>query len=73
MNERTGQRGDQEVGVCHVCGERFDTQEALSKHLMDEHPGDVLPDPKASENDTITDEISDAFTSGRDDPGEDVR
>ena len=44
MTERTEQRGDPEVGVCHVCGREFDTQLELSKHLMDEHDGDVLPD-----------------------------
>ncbi len=42
MTERDEQRGDQEVGVCHVCGEKFDTQLALSKHLMDVHEDDVL-------------------------------
>ena len=36
MNERTGQRGDPEVGVCHVCGQSFDTQEELSEHLMED-------------------------------------
>jgi hypothetical protein len=44
MTERTEQRGDPEVGVCHVCGQAFDTQLKLSQHLMDEHDGEVLPD-----------------------------
>ena len=26
MTERTEQRGDPEVGVCHVCGKEFPTQ-----------------------------------------------
>ncbi len=46
MTERDEQRGDPEVAVCHVCGEQFETQLALSKHLMDVHEEDVLdPDP----------------------------
>jgi hypothetical protein len=43
MTERDEQQGDPEVGVCHVCGEKFDTQLALSKHLMDVHEEDLLP------------------------------
>jgi hypothetical protein len=43
MTEREEQQGDPEVGVCHVCGEKFDTQLALSKHLMDVHDEDLLP------------------------------
>ncbi len=43
MTERDEQRGDPEIGVCHVCGQTFDTQLALSQHLMDEHEDDVLP------------------------------
>ena len=35
MSERETQRGDPEVGVCHVCGETFPTQEELSKHLIE--------------------------------------
>jgi hypothetical protein len=42
MTEHDEQRGDPEVGVCHVCGEGFDTQLALSQHLMDTHEEDVL-------------------------------
>jgi hypothetical protein len=46
MTERDEQRGDTEAGVCHVRGEEFDSQLALSKHLMDVHEHDVLdPDP----------------------------
>ena len=44
MTERTEQEGDPEVGVCHVCGNEFPTQLALSQHLMDEHGDDLLPD-----------------------------
>jgi hypothetical protein len=46
MTEQDEQRSDPEGGVCHVCGQEFDTQLALSKHLMDVHEEDVLnPDP----------------------------
>lgn len=42
MTEQDEQRGDPEVGVCHVCGQEFETQLALSQHLMDMHEEDVL-------------------------------
>lgn len=42
MTEQDEQRGDPEVGVCHVCGQEFETQLALSQHLMDVHEEDVL-------------------------------
>jgi len=42
MTERTEQRGDSEVGVCHVCGKEFETQLALSQHLIDEHDEELL-------------------------------
>jgi hypothetical protein len=42
MTEQDEQRGDPEVGVCHVCGQEFKTQLALSQHLMDVHEEDVL-------------------------------
>ena len=42
MTEQDEQLGDHEVGVCHICGQEFDTQVALSKHLMDVHEEDVL-------------------------------
>jgi hypothetical protein len=45
MSEIDEQRGDGEVGLCHVCGREFASQEELSKHLMDTHDEDVLPDP----------------------------
>lgn len=45
MTERAEQAGDPEVGVCHVCGQTFDTQLGLSQHLMEAHEDDVLPDP----------------------------
>lgn len=44
MSERETQGGDPEVGVCHVCGRTFATQEELSKHLMDEHDQEGLGD-----------------------------
>jgi hypothetical protein len=43
MNERDTQAGDGELGVCHMCGRRFPTQEDLSGHLMEEHEDDGLP------------------------------
>ena len=43
MTETDEQRGDPEIGVCHVCGQTFETQLALSQHLMEVHPDDVLP------------------------------
>lgn len=42
MTEQDEQRGDHEIGACHVCGLVFDTQLALSEHLKDEHEGDLL-------------------------------
>ena len=39
MSERATQKGDAEVGTCHVCGTTFATQEELSKHLIDAHEG----------------------------------
>ena len=42
MSERENQRGAEEIGICHVCGMTFPTQEDLSKHLMDEHEEDLL-------------------------------
>jgi hypothetical protein len=44
MSEVEAQRGDGEIGKCHVCGQEFPTQEELSKHLMDVHEEDLLPD-----------------------------
>jgi len=46
MTERDEQRGEDEVGTCHVCGRTFPTQRDLSQHLMDVHPDDVLPAPE---------------------------
>lgn len=43
MTENEAQSGDDEVGICHVCGQTFPTQRALSQHLMEVHPDDVLP------------------------------
>jgi hypothetical protein len=39
VSERTTQRGDGEIGTCHVCGATFGTQEELSKHLIDADDG----------------------------------
>jgi len=43
-SEREEQSGDKEIGTCHICGRTFSTQEELSKHLMDEHAGERLPE-----------------------------
>jgi hypothetical protein len=43
MTERTDQRGDGEVGVCHICGVTFPTQQQLAAHLMNDHDGEILP------------------------------
>jgi hypothetical protein len=42
VTETDEQRGDPEIGVCHICAQEFDTQLALSQHLMDVHEDDVL-------------------------------
>lgn len=42
VTEQDEQARDPGVGVCHVCGQIFDTQLALSQHLMDVHEEDVL-------------------------------
>jgi len=39
MSEMETQSGDAEVGRCHICAQVFDTQEDLSKHLMEAHGG----------------------------------
>lgn len=44
MTEVDEQRGDREIGTCHVCGSEFSSQEDLSKHLMDVHGEDSLPE-----------------------------
>jgi hypothetical protein len=44
MSEVDEQRGDGELGNCHVCGREFSSQEELSKHLMDVHEEDLLPE-----------------------------
>jgi Zinc finger, C2H2 type len=46
MSEQTEQRGDPEIGICHICDREFPTQEELSKHLMDDHDGDTLADAR---------------------------
>jgi hypothetical protein len=45
MSERREQAGDGELGVCHVCGETFATQEELAGHLRERHDEDILGDP----------------------------
>lgn len=42
MSERDTQTGDTETAVCHVCDQRFGTQEELTKHLIDAHPNDLF-------------------------------
>lgn len=44
MSEMETQSGDEEIGSCHMCGRTFSTQEELSKHLMDEHGDEGLPE-----------------------------
>jgi|SoiMetStandDraft_2_1073263.scaffolds.fasta_scaffold133030_1 hypothetical protein len=39
MSERESQTGDTEVGQCHICAQRFPTQEDLSRHLLEAHGG----------------------------------
>jgi hypothetical protein len=47
VTERSVQRGNDEVGICHVCGTTFATQEELSKHLIDAHDGLAADEPGA--------------------------
>jgi hypothetical protein len=49
MSEQDERQGDPEIGVCHVCGKTFDTQLALSQHLMGAHEDDVLPSDPAED------------------------
>lgn len=42
MTEGDTQRGDGELGTCHVCGDVFSTQEALIRHLEEAHEEDRL-------------------------------
>jgi len=44
MGEREAQSGDLETAVCHVCDQRFGTQEELAKHLIDAHPEETFRD-----------------------------
>jgi len=46
MTEVDEQRGDPEVGKCHVCGKEFSSQRELSEHLMAAHDDeDLLQEP----------------------------
>lgn len=45
MSEVEEQRGDPELGTCHVCGRRFPTQEELSKHLLEAHAEETKTAP----------------------------
>jgi hypothetical protein len=43
VTDDRNQQGDGEVGVCHICGVTFPTQQQLVAHLMDDHDGEILP------------------------------
>jgi hypothetical protein len=45
MSEAERQRSDPEVGTCSVCGRTCSSPEELSKHLFDEHEGDLGAEP----------------------------
>jgi hypothetical protein len=47
MSERDTQLGDGETAVCHVCEQRFQTQEDLAKHLLRAHPDEVFNEVQA--------------------------
>ena len=69
MSEVEDQRGDGEIGTCHVCGRAFPTQEELSQHLMDDHEGELLAGSDADEPSGGTDRVPDDSTSGADGTG----
>jgi hypothetical protein len=54
VSERTTQRGDGEIGTCHVCGATFATQEELSKHLIDANDGLGSSDTPGAQDPTGT-------------------
>jgi hypothetical protein len=54
VSERTTQRGDGEIGTCHVCGATFATQEELSKHLIDADDGLASADGPGAQDPTGT-------------------
>ena len=41
MSEAERQHGDPEIGTCPVCGRVFAGPEELTKHLLDDHEGEV--------------------------------
>jgi hypothetical protein len=45
VSEVEQQKGDPEVGTCHVCGQTFDSQTELSRHLLDAHDEKDRADP----------------------------
>ena len=69
VSEVQDQRGDGEIGVCHVCGQTFPTQEELSKHLMDDHDGELLAGSDTDEPSGSTDRVDDDSSSGEDGSG----
>jgi hypothetical protein len=46
MSEREAQSGDAETAACHVCHQRFGTQEELARHLIEAHADGLLSDPQ---------------------------
>jgi hypothetical protein len=46
MAEVDEQGADGPPAKCHVCGSEFSSEKELSKHLMDIHDEDLLPDPR---------------------------
>ena len=58
MSERATQKGDAEVGTCHMCGPTFATQEELSKHLIDAHDG-LASDERVSRDPAGTQTVGD--------------
>jgi hypothetical protein len=49
MSEREAQSGDAETAACHVCDQRFGTQEELARHLIKAHADELLSDALGTE------------------------